>query len=63
VEHDALAGYDLVHWEIRQRIETGHDVDGAQQQLDALDREDQPALYALYDELAKLTRAPGWAYQ
>jgi ADP-ribosylglycohydrolase len=61
--HDPLSVYDLVHHEIDQRRETGHDVEGASAVLDATAVSDDHALRALYDQVCAAKRAATWNYQ
>jgi ADP-ribosylglycohydrolase len=61
--HDPLSISDLVHDELRQRIESGYDVSGIEADLAATSTEDGDRLEALYLELIKTDRGSEWAYQ
>jgi ADP-ribosylglycohydrolase len=61
--HDPLSVADLVHDELRQRIESGYDVSGIDADLATMPTDDLDRLEALYLELIKTKRRPDWAYQ
>jgi ADP-ribosylglycohydrolase len=61
--HDPLSISDLVHDELRQRIESGYDVSGIEADLAATSTDDGDRLEALYLELIKTDRGSEWAYQ
>lgn len=61
--HDPLSTSDLVHDELRQRIESGYDVSGIEADLAATSTDDGDRLEALYLELIKTDRRSEWAYQ
>ena len=61
--HDPLSISDLVHDELRQRIESGYDVSGIEADLAATSTDDGDRLEALYLELIKTDRRSEWAYQ
>jgi ADP-ribosylglycohydrolase len=60
--HDPLSAYDLVHDEIAQRRETGHDMDDATRRLADIDPEDADALVHLYKEVSNARRTASWQY-
>jgi ADP-ribosylglycohydrolase len=61
--YDPLSISDLVHDELRQRIESGYDVSGIEADLAATSTDDGDRLEALYLELIKTDRRSEWAYQ
>ncbi|HVD53208.1 MAG TPA: ADP-ribosylglycohydrolase family protein, partial [Propionibacteriaceae bacterium] len=61
--HDPLSVADLVHDELRQRIESGYQVSGIAADLAATPIDDLDRLEALYLELIKTKRRSGWAYE
>jgi ADP-ribosylglycohydrolase len=61
--HDPLSISDLVHDELRQRIESGYDVSGIEADLAATSTDDGDRLEALYLELIRTDRGSEWAYQ
>jgi ADP-ribosylglycohydrolase len=61
--HDPLSVADLVHDELRQRIESGYDVSGIAADLAATPIDDLDRLEALYLELIKTKRRSDWAYE
>lgn len=60
--HDPLSAFDLVHDELDQREETGHDVAGLRARFAAIDPADDQELEALFAELESLPRLADWAY-
>jgi ADP-ribosylglycohydrolase len=61
--YDPLSVADLVHDELRQRIESGYDVSGIQGHLAATPADDRDRQEALYLELIKTQRRSDWRYQ
>jgi ADP-ribosylglycohydrolase len=61
--HDPLSVSDLVHNELRQRIESGYDVSGIEADLAATPTDDLDGLETLYLELIKTQRRSDWAFQ
>ena len=61
--HDPLSVADLVHDELRQRVESGYDVSGIDADLAATPVDDLDRLEALYLELISTKKRPDWAYQ
>jgi ADP-ribosylglycohydrolase len=61
--HDPLSVADLVHDELRQRIESGYDVSGIEADLAATPTDDLDRLEALYVELIKTKHRSDWAYE
>jgi ADP-ribosylglycohydrolase len=61
--HDPLSVADLVHDELRQRIESGYDVSGIEADLAATPTDDLDRLEALYLELIKTKQRSDWAYE
>jgi ADP-ribosylglycohydrolase len=61
--HDPLSVADLVHDELRQRIERGYDVSGIAADLAAAPTDDLDGLEALYLELINTKRRSDWAYE
>jgi ADP-ribosylglycohydrolase len=61
--HDPLSVADLVHDELRQRIESGYDVSGIAADLAARPTDDLDRLEALYLELINTKRRSDWAYE
>ena len=61
--YDPLSVADLVHDELRQRIESGYDVSGIQADLAATPADDRDRQEALYLELIKTQRRSDWRYQ
>ena len=62
MEYDAVNAYDLVFCEIRQQLESGHDLGEAEAELAESDPTDRLGLLALYDRVAASPMRPGWAY-
>ena len=60
---DPLSVADLVHDELRQRMESGYDVSGIEADLAATSIDDHERLEALYLELIKTQRRSDWGYQ
>jgi ADP-ribosylglycohydrolase len=61
--HDPLSVADLVHDELRQRIESGYDVSGIEADLATMPTDDLDRLEALYLELIKTQRRSDWGYK
>jgi ADP-ribosylglycohydrolase len=61
--HDPLSVADLVHDELRQRIESGYDVSGIEADLVAMPTDNLDRLEALYLELIKTKQRSDWAYE
>lgn len=61
--YDPLRARDLLHDEVRQRRESGYDVDAVVQQANRTDPDDRQALLALVDAMATSDRIAGWAYE
>jgi ADP-ribosylglycohydrolase len=61
--HDPLSVADLVHDELRQRIESGYHISGVAADLAATPIDDLDRLEALYLELINSKRRSDWAYQ
>jgi ADP-ribosylglycohydrolase len=61
--HDPLSVADLVHDELRQRIESGYDASDIEADLAATAADDLDRLEELYRELVKTERRSDWAYQ
>jgi ADP-ribosylglycohydrolase len=61
--HDPLSVADLVHDELRQRIESGYQVSGIAADLAATPIDDLDRLEALYQDLIKTKRRSDWAYE
>src|SRR5215218_281383 len=61
--YDPLSVADLVHDELRQRIESGYDVSGIQPDLAATPADDRDRQEALYLELIKTQHRSDWRYQ
>jgi ADP-ribosylglycohydrolase len=61
--HDPLSSFDLVHDEIDQRRETGHDVSAVEAAFAETDPSDRDALEQLLLELSDVPRSEGWAYE
>jgi ADP-ribosylglycohydrolase len=61
--HDPLSVADLVHDELRQRIESGYDISGIEADLAATPTDHLDRLEALYLELVATKRRSDWAYQ
>jgi hypothetical protein len=59
--HDPLSVADLVHDELRQRIESGYQVSGIAADLAATPIDDLDRLEELYLELIKTKRRSDWA--
>ena len=59
---DPLIPTDLLHDEVRQRRESGYDVDAVVQGADATDLTDRVAVLRLVDELADSRRRDDWPY-
>jgi len=60
--HDPLSVADLVHDELRQRLESGYDVAGIEADLAATSGDDLVRLEALYLELIGTERRSDWRY-
>ena len=60
---DPLSISDLVHDELRQRIESGYDISGIEVDLAATPADDLDLLEALYRELITTQRRSDWAYE
>ena len=60
---DPLSVADLVHDELRQRVESGYDASGIEADLAATSIDDLDRLEALYSELINTKRRSDWAYQ
>jgi ADP-ribosylglycohydrolase len=60
--HDPLSAYDLVHDEIAQRRETGHDVGDATRRLVSTDPDDSASLVSLYQDVCDSPRTLPWPY-
>jgi ADP-ribosylglycohydrolase len=60
---DPLSAADLVHDELRQRIESGYDVSGIEADLAATPSDDLDRLETLYLALINTRRRSDWAYQ
>jgi ADP-ribosylglycohydrolase len=60
---DPLSVSDLVHDELRQRIESGYDISGIEADLAATPADDLDRLEALYLQLITTQRRSDWAYQ
>jgi ADP-ribosylglycohydrolase len=60
---DPLSVSDLVHDELRQRIESGYDISGIEADLAATPADDLERLEALYLQLITTQRRSDWAYQ
>ena len=60
---DALSPVDLLHDEVRQRRESGYDVDAVVGQANATDPADRDAVLALVDGMALLERRSEWAFE
>jgi len=61
--YDPLNVADLVHDELRQRIESGYEVSSIEADLAAAPAGDRDGLEALYLELIKTQRRSDWRYQ
>jgi ADP-ribosylglycohydrolase len=61
--HDPLSVADLVHDELRQRIESGYDASDIEADLATTPADDLDRLEACYQELIKTQRGADWAYQ
>ena len=60
---DPLSVSDLVHDELRQRIESGYDISGIEADLAATRADDLDRLEALYLQLITTQRRSDWAYE
>jgi len=61
-QFDALVPRDLLHDEVKQRRETGYDVESVVEKANRLDPEDAAAVLSLVDELADTERTGEWFY-
>ncbi|MFF1876693.1 ADP-ribosylglycohydrolase family protein [Leifsonia sp. NPDC058230] len=61
--HDPLNSYDLVHDELDQRAETGHDVEDLRIAFDSADPDDTEALEELYLRVVNAPRDAAWTYE
>ena len=61
--YDPLSVADLVHSEVRQRIESGYDVSSIEADLAATPPDDRDRLESLYLELIDTERRSDWAYE
>ncbi len=61
--HDPLSIHDLVHDELDQARETGHDVGACERALVTLDPTDVPGFEGLYRSILDSPRLPGWSYE
>jgi ADP-ribosylglycohydrolase len=61
--HDPLSVADLVHDELRQRVESGYDISGVETDLATTAGDDLDRLEALYLELINTRRRSDWSYQ
>ncbi|WP_427892750.1 ADP-ribosylglycohydrolase family protein [Kribbella sp. GL6] len=59
---DALRPVDLLADEVRQRRETGYDVDALVQEANRTDPADREAVLDLVDRMSLAERLPGWTY-
>jgi ADP-ribosylglycohydrolase len=59
---NAFSATDLLYDEVKQRRETGYDVDDVVLAANRTDPGNRPAVLELVDALASATRKPGWAY-
>ncbi|MGZ0153460.1 ADP-ribosylglycohydrolase family protein [Kribbella sp. WER1] len=59
---DALRPVDLLCDEVRQRRETGYDVDALVQEANRTDPGDRDAVLDLVDRMSLAERLPGWTY-
>ncbi|HEY3562282.1 MAG TPA: ADP-ribosylglycohydrolase family protein [Kribbella sp.] len=60
--HDAMRPVNLLYDEVRQRRETGYDVDDVVVEANRTDPGDRDAVLELVDRMSLATRAPGWSY-
>jgi len=60
---DPLSVSDLVHDELRQRMESGYDISGIEADLAATPTDDLDRLEALYLQLITTQRRSDWAYE
>lgn len=60
--HDALVPRDLLFDEVKQRRETGYDVEGVVRQANRVDPYDATAVLSLVDQLAHAERTNEWSY-
>jgi ADP-ribosylglycohydrolase len=60
--HDPMSWFDLVGDEIRQRRESGYDVEGIHAQFAITDPDDGTRLEDLFRELGRSTRLASWSY-
>jgi hypothetical protein len=61
--YDPLSVADLVHDELRQRMESGYDISGVETDLAATASDDRDRLEALYLEVINSKRRSDWTYQ
>ena len=61
--YDPLQPADLLHDEVRQRRESGYDVDALVEQANATDPNDRRAVLALVDGMADLERRSDWPFE
>ncbi|WP_344234727.1 ADP-ribosylglycohydrolase family protein [Kribbella hippodromi] len=59
---DAMRPVDLLADEVRQRRETGYDVDAVVREANRIDPADSSAVLELVDRLSLAERSPGWQY-
>ncbi|MGW7684081.1 ADP-ribosylglycohydrolase family protein [Kribbella sp. NPDC054772] len=60
--HDAMRPVNLLYDEVRQRRETGYDVDALVTEANRTDPNDREAVLDLVDRMSLAARAPGWRY-
>ncbi|MFF0342700.1 ADP-ribosylglycohydrolase family protein [Kribbella sp. NPDC004875] len=60
--HDAMRPVNLLYDEVRQRRETGYDVDSLVTEANRTDPNDREAVLDLVDRMSLAARAPGWRY-
>ena len=60
--YDAMRPADLLYAEVRQRRETGYDVDEVIREANRTDPEDRAAVLDLIDRMSLAARLPGWKY-
>jgi ADP-ribosylglycohydrolase len=61
--HDPLSVADLVHDELRQRVESGYDISSVENDLAVTASDDLDRLEALYLDLINTRRRSDWSYQ
>jgi ADP-ribosylglycohydrolase len=61
--HDPLSVADLVHDELRQRVESGYDISSVESDLATTADDDLDRLEGLYLELINTRRRSDWSYQ